>query len=36
MCIYMLNKDFDKNTDIILKCNKILKDLKKHIHLIRC
>jgi glycosyltransferase involved in cell wall biosynthesis len=32
-CVSISRIDFDKNTDIILKCNKILKDPKKHIYL---
>ena len=32
-CVSISRIDFDKNTDIILKCNSLLKDPKKHIYI---
>jgi len=32
-CVSISRIDFDKNTDILLKCNKILTDPKKHIYI---
>ena len=32
-CVSISRIDFDKNTDILLKCNSLLKDPKKHIYL---
>ena len=32
-CVSISRIDFDKNTDILLKCNQLLKDPKKHIYL---
>ena len=32
-CVSISRIDFDKNTDIILKCNQLLKDSQKHIYI---